>query len=758
MTSLTGIFIWIFFGGVCSEVSDRIMCPKKCECEGHVLRCNRMVLNEYIPDNITEVLLTTSNTSWNTEMSSTFTNWSNVIKLDITYEYTGGDMIYFHFANSSFRPFKQLQYLGLHGFGSSPASYMYKVQHARYFSGLENVKTLNLSGNSHLEIYQVIETLKEVNILPSLETIDLSELQLLLVPSKPIYGNEFSALVSVLRSRSIKTIILDNTHMEFPIAELRKLCQTLEKFSLRKTSLVSVYQFESVTCESLKVLDLSEAAIVPLEDFIRSRMLTSDTWFIEIFNTHFSFICGTETLYYNEVLPSKPRPLSFDNGVVFNATGITWRVKYMYFRRNFMENFNVSFKNMPLIPGSEFDVSFNNIHYIHPKSLDPGHYIRKINLAHNRLHEMERSNPLDFEIFLHTFTDLEDINLAYNQISKLPSGMFSKNTKLKEINVAGNRLKTLSIKTNLIPNLQYLYAVDNNLEICFLKEISQIYQRPFVEANLINGANLIINITGNELKCTCDDTSAIEWIRDSPFVRGGMCIYEDEKLDIKQNAFEKITDYCKKKKFQQSLIIGVYISITLFYLTAICIALAVRYKKKQNKIVELLRQLKTNDEHFLAFVSYCSEDTDFVMSHLVNQLNEEICIKTKVRGDHICTGDRYFRPGFPVITEIMTNMENSSVIIFVISLEFCNKPWCNIEIKEAQELQKPIILIFREEVDLQDMPKQVEKLFHQNTRCKFERDVDGAWKLQPSFHVLASSVIELAAVNHKTGTPKNFVV
>ncbi|XP_045169455.2 toll-like receptor 4 [Mercenaria mercenaria] len=753
MVFVTGIFIWILFGGVRSEVADRTMCPEMCECEGHVLRCNRMVLNESIPDNISEVHLITFSSSSKIKMSSLFPYWSNVIKLDIT---LSGLKFFLHFEENSLSHLKQLQYLGIHGIG--PAKYVIQdnVLHPGCFSGLDNVKTLNLSGNSHLNISEVIKIFTEVNTLPSLETIDLSELQLL--TNKPIYKKEFSALVSVLRSKSIKTIIMDYTHVEFPVADFGKLCQTLEKFRLRKTTVTAVYKFKHVTCESLKVLDLSGAAIVPIDTFIRSRILTSDRWFVDIFNKYFSFICSVETVYYDGILPSEPLPLSFDNGVVYNATGINWRVKYMYFRRNFMENFNVSFKNMPLIPGSEFDVSFNNIYYIHPKSLDPGHYIRKINLAHNRLHEMERKHPLDFEIFLHTFTDLEDINLAYNQISKLPPDMFSKNTKLKEINVVGNQLKTLSIKTNLIPNLQYLGAVDNNLEILVLKEISQVHQRPFGEADLTNGAILIINITGNELKCTCEDTRVIEWIRDSPIVRGGKCVYEDEKLDIKQNAFEKITDYCKKKKFQQSLIIGVCISITLFYLTAICIALAVRYKKKQTKIVELLRQLKTDDEHFLAFVSYCSEDTDFVMSHFVNQLNEEICISTKVRSDHICIGDRYFRPGFPVITEIMTKMEKSAVIIFVISLEFCNKPWCHIEIKEAYELQKPIILIFREEVDLQDMPKLVEKLFHQNTRCKFERDIDGAWRLQPSFHVLASSVIELAAINNKTDTPKNLVV
>jgi hypothetical protein len=114
--------------------------------------------------------------------------------------------------------------------------------------------------------------------------------------------------------------------------------------------------------------------------------------------------------------------------------------------------------------------------------------------------------------------------------------------------------------------------------------------------------------------------------------------------------------------------------------------------------------------------------------------------------EHICVGDRHFRPGFSLRCELIRCISESAVFIAVISEEFCQKPWCNEEFKEAYDQNKPIILIMLDHVDQSVMHPFIKKIFNKNAHASWIQDEHGG-QLEPNWNLFCKSVLELAGTN-----------
>ncbi|XP_045170232.2 toll-like receptor 4 [Mercenaria mercenaria] len=729
-------------------VTAAIGCPKDCSCHSQTLRCQGNILKVAIPTDTKEVYLTGFQPDPKTSLSKVHATWESVLKLQISLIFPSKIM---YLADRCFEGLLNLTYLGIHGLYPKEPTGDFFLQSDTFY-GLNNVKTLDLSGNPFLLMREVIKSLNTSNIMPALNTIILKDVQTF--HHLPVYRTESNNFLKALHPRPIKELSMDGTNFEIDFTYMHNLCKTLEKVSMENAYITALYGAEYFVCPSLKELDFTNASVPFLQYMLKIKIQPNPS-FVSIFNRYASFVFNVETLNINNFLLPTPAPLSFDNGLIYNVTGINMKVKYLHFRKNYLKKFNVSFQNMPFPPGTEIDVSDNNIEYIHLQSLSPGNNIRKIDLSSNRLHEMESNYPIEFANFLRFFTGLEEISLASNNLDSLPRNLFIGNTFLKTVNVSSNMLHFISFGLHSLSNLQYLDASNNVIRKLIEHQTREIEKHALNYGTLRRNSSFILDISGNSFDCDCRNLQFVRWIGQTSFIGGSgngyICTYDGKQYDMKTDAFENVTKECKLKLLKRNLTIGICISFLLTISVVTCVTLWHRYRKKQNKIKAFLKQLRKKDEdHFLAFLSYCSEDTDFVLSEVSQKLNNEICAKTKKRAEYICIGDKHFRPGFPVITEVMLKMENSAVAIFVISQTFCNKSWCHIEIKEAMDLQKPIILIFKESVNENDMPKLVNRLFRQNTRCKFIRDTNGHWSLQPSWSILVTSLIELAAGNSKT--------
>ena len=67
--------------------------------------------------------------------------------------------------------------------------------------------------------------------------------------------------------------------------------------------------------------------------------------------------------------------------------------------------------------------------------------------------------------------------------------------------------------------------------------------------------------------------------------------------------------------------------------------------------------------------------------------------------DLVSFADASFMPGQTRVSEITRCLKGSSVFVAVISRNYCNSDYCKYEIQEARRMEKPIFLMFIEEVD-----------------------------------------------------------
>ena len=84
----------------------------------------------------------------------------------------------------------------------------------------------------------------------------------------------------------------------------------------------------------------------------------------------------------------------------------------------------------------------------------------------------------------------------------------------------------------------------------------------------------------------------------------------------------------------------------------------------------------------------------------------------------ICIGDRYFRPGHSLFTEIARCLENCAIVVAVMSKNYCRSFYCKLEIEQARIMGKSVIMIFIEDVEETEMSEVMKEVFRNFTRVK----------------------------------------
>ncbi|XP_053397689.1 carboxypeptidase N subunit 2-like [Mercenaria mercenaria] len=715
-------------------------CPLTCKCTGHILHCNDRRTQVKIPNNTTEVHITGFEPRPGGEHPFSDPSWSNVLKLELTLQYPSTVN---YIANSLFSGLTQLQYLGIHGINTATNTSKMKMN-SYSFVGLDKLTTLNLSGNPSLDLWQVTHSLQFDFILPKLQHVIISQLQNL--DTEPILYSHMDDFVATLPPRPIKTLIMDKINMDLNMPYISELCLTLEQLLIRNAYIGSVYNQQNFVCSNLKVLDITNSTVPFLQALMKIRFPPS-AGHVANFNKFYTSIFTPETVKLDNIIPAYPTPLTFTEGWVFESNGIMFRTKYLNFRQNHMVSLNVSFKNVPFLPGSEIDVSENKLEFIHPRCIDPGKNIRKINLSGNKLYKMEQNHQDQFSQFLQTYIDLEDLDLSSNGLSNIPYGMFQQNIKLQRINLENNYLRTIHFNLKPLVHLQYI-DLSNNI----LVNLDGKVQRQFDTLALhfrLKTDNFTVALNGNNFTCDCQETEFASWIRNSNYLIGTnyYCSFNGQLYNLKGDAINEVQNVCKHRLIRRISIIVSCVIASVICILVIIFILFRRYKKRRIKIMKILNQLKRNhpDQDFLVFLSYCSEDSNFANQQIYPKLNGEICRRVGKHGTYVCIDEHHFRPGFPIVTEIMSNIEKSCVMICITSQPFCDKIWCQMEVEEAYNLRKPIILLIKEEINEANLPKLMSRLFQRNTRARVRKGKDGKYEVHPPWEVLCSSILDLAA-------------
>ena len=144
---------------------------------------------------------------------------------------------------------------------------------------------------------------------------------------------------------------------------------------------------------------------------------------------------------------------------------------------------------------------------------------------------------------------------------------------------------------------------------------------------------------------------------------------------------------------------------------------------------------------FLVFLSFCSEDGEFVTYNTLPMLRTELASLTNTDQQLVCTGSDLL-PGQPIRDQITEFMDQSAVFVAVISTEYCCSYWCKEEINKARMDNKPVMLLFKEEVPESQMNLDIKYFFHKNIRAKWILNVNGEYELETGWNNICSSIIQ----------------
>ena len=732
--------MWILYASLGLIVFGQVICldsvcAERCDCVDFTMTCESIQFPKDLPNNISSVYIKRYNLENLYPGMFSTDRWKRLRLLDIQSD-TGDNL-----KDYTFDGLEQLQHLGVHG---NQLSLLGQYS----FDGLDKVETLDLSNNYFLSLTEFQRSLSSSTpvILGSLKHVSFAAMfSRVLQPM----NFDYNFIKTISSSRSVKYIDVSYTNINKIDFEASQslLCNSLEYFKARKATVSQPIGYQTAkTCTSLRTLDLTDTAL-PIAKETLDFSKTAFTCERSVFYNNL------ENLYVSGMLPV----VTDINSYHLDMSGCFYNLKRIAGRRNNLRMINMTVTLSKHLQDNfvELDVSENLLQYISPETLHPSRNLVKLNLSSNQLSHMQTHYVSHFVDLFFKLTKLRDLYMARNGLTNLPENMFIANTQLEYLDLSNNRLDSITFKLKYLAKFRFLDLSNN--------EVKVIESSIFVQLDILNehtthkhGAynnSLKINLEFNRFTCNCDDKQIqfLRWLRSSTIIHqtssmsAYTCEFEGETLDMLTHAVTYVENFCSLQTRLHILKISIP-SVMALITVVIIFALYVRHHFRQKKRYEtILKQLKsdTYPKKFLAFLSYCSEDTEFVLTKIYPALHENLSELTQNNRNFICIGDRNFQPGKHVTAEVARCMEDSTVVIFVVSNTFCRKGWCQSEVNEAYAQRKSIIMLMKEQVDRGVMPRFLNTIFSRYTHASWVgSEEDG--HMEPDVETLCVSVIKLA--------------
>lgn len=723
-------------------VRSSIQLKPRCErSEFGVLTCNNVTVEDIVlPEDVNSVILTDFDMS--TLREGVFTinsNWSRLLNLKIFGD-TASEL-----GDKVFRGLHKLQTIGVHN------SKLFSMS-LYVFEGLDNLTTLDLSYTSKIPATYVMERIGAAE-MPKLEKVVLKRMQTY-YPDSIAMDYTFFRHLTKNGTRRIKYLDVSYTsigQLDYQYVLKFRLCECLHTVIMRGCTIVSVYNYLSIfPCSSLKYIDFS-GAMMPITSFNITPSSTDFTciamrWYFNV-----------EEYHIENLMKKSSSPPMVITDTVLNMAFCPIRIKKLNVRGNTLKWVNVS-ATLHEITAENFqwaDASDNLIEYVSPTFLAPSKNIRHFNLAGNRLYVMQQQYLRDFEVLFNAQTNLENISLSDNGLDNLPVNMFQKNRYIRNLDLSKNNFNSVTFQFDSLEKLKLLNLSWNNIRFID-KDTRAKLEFSWQRAN-IHGAEFRVDLSGNKFTCSCNEKEMefLRWLTGNlkTFLTGTNgnyhCLFQNNDIDIANGGLYKVQSVCEWEITKHYLYIfgPVTAALIIILLTVSLIRLRhLNRERQRTKWVNLVsKQLRTNKfpKPNLVFASFCSEDETLVTEQILPNLQRSLQSIVNTSKELIVQGDALFRPGFPIIEEIMRGVNDCAVIILFVSKRFCEKQWCQQEIREAYEQNKPIVVIMLEKVDTKLMGKVLEKIFRRYAHARWVSD-DSGGHLEPDWLPFCQSLIALA--------------
>ncbi|XP_031718916.1 toll-like receptor 2 [Anarrhichthys ocellatus] len=358
---------------------------------------------------------------------------------------------------------------------------------------------------------------------------------------------------------------------------------------------------------------------------------------------------------------------------------------------------------------------------------------------------------------------LQTINVSRNHLQSINSQLFTKLSKLKNIDMSGNAFHSmpetcywppslqflnlssthlLKVTTCLPVSLRILDISDNdltvfNVKLPFLTELyisgnkivtlpdGVLYPRltflsipnndlQTFSSNTLNHYNNLKSLEAgaNKYICSCDFVAFMtssrvifgddskSYVCDSPDAVRGKSVAEARLSVFECHTALAVSLLCSGFLVVFLIVAGLCHKFSVvWYLKMTWYWLRAKRKPK----------LKKGELEYDAFVSYSEMDSGWVDAHLVPELEQT---EPPLR---LCLHKRDFVPGGWILDNIMVAIEKSHRTLFVLSPHFVSSEWCKYELdythfRVFDQNDDTVVLILLEPIDKETIPKKFCKL------------------------------------------------
>ncbi|KAK3584898.1 hypothetical protein CHS0354_021772 [Potamilus streckersoni] len=474
---------------------------------------------------------------------------------------------------------------------------------------------------------------------------------------------------------------------------------------------------------------------------------------------------------------------------IFNFTKsegcIVERVLLVDLSKNRIKKLNITlFGRLSYVNLMKFDLSNNSMEYLSPSILSALPALKIINFDGNALSRMEDID--DFKTLFESMKSIEIINLRDNGLTRLPVNFGQQNKELRILDLKGNHLRHFQIavgsmekivlidlsdnyidvlSNQIVDDIQYIYSIQqsdvtwprerDNVDFYQEKNIRMAYAynstrnvRLSQEENGWSPESFTVDISGNFLQCTCDNLYFAKWIisSDVNLLRKESlnCMFYGQKLDMKEDMVDKIVFRCRLPKITAII---VTVCITCFICITLLFYFIFRRRKKaciQHRIRYLKKKIKEGKLSYIVFVSYCSNDQDIAYKWIVPVINDYLKDNLEASEDLAVTGLETIIPGMLLTNEIYRCIEEALVVVLVVTENFLESDWCNLEGLIASQYKIPLVILIEEGTRCENKSRTIKHALKHFGRAEWSTK-NGQFRIRPSMNVICDGILSIAA-------------
>ena len=332
---------------------------------------------------------------------------------------------------------------------------------------------------------------------------------------------------------------------------------------------------------------------------------------------------------------------------------------------------------------------------------------------------------------------LVELNLEANAIQSVPAYPYMVNVTI--LRLTNNQIKSLTAST--VERLE-------NIEILLI-DANQLTTLPR-EIKTLNFTTLALD--GNFFKCDCTTKWMKDWlVKERNRIKNierVLCnsehVHGQPMYSLPDDQFICLPQLKEKNA-------GIIAACILGALLALVMIVAVLIYKYNGEVKVFMfthfnwhpfDRIDDSDPNKIydAFVSFSGNDVGWVVNTLQRRL------ETHDPPYKLCIHHRDFEPGVPIVENIWKSLDQSKRMLVVLSSSYATSDWCLMEFRAAhrkviEDRMKYLILILLEDVDTNQLDKEIQNYLRSNTYLT----VKSKWFWQNLFYAMPFPTREITS-------------